>query len=196
MSLPSRMERSGRVLMQIGAWPGRAAAWLLLPLLALVLVAVIGAQMRLGTLATWQADLPLFGRSLTMMGLAELQWHLMAVMVMLGLAFALTEDRHVRVDLLYSGLGRKGKAAVNLVGDLLFLLPFCAVIGWLSLGFVDFAWRTGEQSDYGGLADRYLVKSLMPIGFAVLACAVLGRSLVNAARLLGAEDSVTDAWDG
>jgi len=196
MSLPSMMERTGRALMQIGAWPGRAAAWLLLPLLVLVLIAVVGAQVRLSTLAEWQADLPLFGQSLTMMGLAELQWHLMAVMVMLGLAYALTEDRHVRVDLLYAGFGRKGQAGVNLVGDLLLLLPFCAVIGWLSLGFVEFAWKTGEQSDYGGLADRWLVKSLMPIGLAVLACAALGRCLVNAARLMGAEGSTAEDWDG
>ncbi|TCO74180.1 TRAP transporter small permease subunit [Rhodovulum euryhalinum] len=196
MSLPSRMERTGRVLMQIGAWPGRAAAWLLLPLLALVLLAVIGAQFRLSTLAEWQADLPLFGRSLTMSGLAELQWHLMAVMVMPGLAFALAEDRHVRVDLLYSAFGRRGKAGVNLLGDLLFLLPFCAVIGWLSLGFVEFAWKTGEQSDYGGLADRYLVKALMPIGFVFLALAALGRVLLETARLLGAEDSVPETWNG
>jgi len=50
-----------------------------------------------------------------------------------------------------------------------FFLPFCAIIGWLSLDYVSYSYNTGERSDYGGLDDRYLVKTILPIGFAVLA---------------------------
>lgn len=181
--------QAGHALRVISAWPGRAASWLVLAIVVVVLAAVIGSQLRLGTLASWGTQLPLLGSGLTITGLAELQWHLFAVMVMLGGAYALTEDRHVRVDLLYSKLPRRGRALVDVLGDLIFLLPFCALVAWLSLSFIGLAYRSGEQSDYGGLIDRYLIKSIIPIGLAVLALAGLGRILTNLRLVLARHGS-------
>ena len=192
MTSRSTLERVGHVLVQTGAWPGRAAAWLLLPMIALVLAAVIGSMMKVGQIATWQTELPLFGTGLTLNGLAELQWHMLAILVMLGMSYALARDQHVRVDLVYGMLSPRKKAMMDLLGDVLFLLPFCVIIGWLSLSFVEFSYNTGEKSDYGGLSDRYLVKAFLPIGFVFLGITGIGRILIHLSRIFGPPVDDTD----
>ncbi|WP_240484661.1 TRAP transporter small permease subunit [Pseudoponticoccus marisrubri] len=153
-------------------------------MIALVLAAVIGSVLQVGQIATWQTDLPLFGDELTLNGLAELQWHLLAIIIMLGMSYALAQDKHVRVDMIYSHLGPRTRAVLDLLGDVVFLLPFCVIIGWLSLSFVEFSYNTGEKSDYGGLVDRYLVKAFLPIGFVFLGITGIGRILVHIGRIL------------
>ncbi|EPX85690.1 TRAP transporter small permease subunit [Salipiger mucosus] len=188
METRSSLERVGHALVKAGAWPGRAAAWLLLPMIVLVLVAVVGSLFKVGQIATWQTDLPLFGTELTLTGLAELQWHLLAIIVMLGMSYALARNQHVRVDLVYGSLSPRKQALIDLLGDVLFLLPFCIIIGWLSLSFVQFSFSTGEQSDYGGLTDRYLAKAFLPIGFVILGVTGIGRILVNIGRILSPKE--------
>lgn len=179
MSTRSGLDRVGHALVEASAWPGRVAAWLLLPLIVLVLFAVGGSMMGVGQIASWQADLPLFGSNLTLTGLAELQWHLQAIIVMLGMSYALARNAHVQVDMISTKFSPRVQALVNLIGDLVLLLPFCAIIGWLSLDYVSYSFNSGERSDYGGLNDRYLVKAILPIGFAVLALCGTGRVLVH-----------------
>lgn len=178
------LQQIGQVLMTIGAWPGKVSSWLILPIIVCVLVAVLGGMLRLSQLATWDYNILLFGDQLSIIGLTELQWHLLAVMVMLGGSYALREDRHVRVDMIYAKVSPNGRALVDIIGDLFFLLPFCAIVAWLSIGFVEMAIRSGEQSDYGGLIDRYLVKSIVPIGLGLLFLTGLGRVLRNLGFLL------------
>lgn len=129
---------------------GQAASWLTLMLVALIVYDVV---MRY-----------LFNRS--SVAIYEMEWHLFALIFLLGAAFALKHDRHVRVDVLYSRFGKKGQAWVNLIGTLLLLLPFCLVIinaGW---DFLSNSFNLGESSaDAGGLPARYLIKSAIPLGF-------------------------------
>lgn len=187
------LQRSGQVLMLISAWPGRISSWLVLPIILCVLAAIIGAMLRMSQLAAWDQRIWLFGNQLSMIGLAELQWHLFAVMVMLGGSYALQQDRHVRVDMLYAKISPKWRATVDTIGDLLFLIPFCIIIAWLSLRFVDMAIRSNEQSDNaGGLVDRYLVKSIVPIGLSLLFLTGFGRVLRNIGFLLSKKDPIND----
>ena len=169
------LERFGQALMQLSAWPGRMSSWLILPIILSVLVGVVGGLMRLGELFGWGFSIPLFGSRLTMASLTELEWHLLGVIVMLGAAFTMIEERHVRVDLIYANLSDRKKVTIDLLGDIFLLLPFCAIVFWLSLGFVDLAYRSGEKSDYGGLTDRYLVKAMIPLGLGLLFACGLGR---------------------
>ena len=178
------LERFGQALMQLSAWPGRMSSWLILPIILSVLVGVVGGLMRLGELFGWGFSIPLFGSRLTMASLTELEWHLLGVIVMLGAAFTMIEERHVRVDLIYANLSDRKKVTIDLLGDIFLLLPFCAIIFWLSLGFVDLAYRSGEKSDYGGLTDRYLVKTMIPLGLALLFACGLGRVIRNIGFLL------------
>ena len=82
-------------------------------------------------------------------------------------------DRHVRVDFAYCRFGLHGKAAVDLGGLIVFALPFLVLI-------IPYAWEAtlqslarGEKSPNGGLIDRYLVRSMLPIGLGLLLLAML-----------------------
>ena len=80
------LRAAGDALIRIGAIPGLLASWLILPTTVIVLISVVGNYYGMGNLLAWDSDLPMLGRELTMTGLSELQWHLFAVMVMVGWA--------------------------------------------------------------------------------------------------------------
>ncbi|MCG8459863.1 MAG: TRAP transporter small permease subunit [Holophagales bacterium] len=110
----------------------------------------------------------------------ELQWYLFSVVFLLGAAYTLRRNAHVRVDVFYGRLGAKGKAWVNLVGTVLMLIPFSLACLWLSWPSVRNSWAVGEQSpDPGGLA-RYPIKTLLLVAFVLLlaqAISELGKHL-------------------
>jgi TRAP-type mannitol/chloroaromatic compound transport system permease small subunit len=58
----------------------------------------------------------------------ELQWYLFGIVFLLGAAYTLRDNAHVRVDVLYGRLSRRGRAWINIAGTLAFLLPFCIVM--------------------------------------------------------------------
>ena len=59
----------------------------------------------------------------------EMEWHLFSVIILLGIAYTLKEDGHVRVDLVYDRFTPKRKALVNMVGSVLFILPIALLVG-------------------------------------------------------------------
>lgn len=189
-ALGQALVRSGRLLITASAWPGRMAAWLLVPLALLVIATVVGSLFQMGSIASWNMDLPILGTGLTINSLNEMQWHLLAVLTMLALPYALAEGRHVRVDMLYAGFNPRRRLVVEVIGDILFLIPFCVVIGWLSIKFATFAYQTGEQSTYGGLTDRWVVKSFLTIGLCLLLVTGIGRVLLHIGQLLSSKEEV------
>lgn len=99
----------------------------------------------------------------------ELEWHLFAAIFLLGAGYALQKDHHVRVDLFYSNFSQQEKALVNIVGTVCFLIPWCIVVIYFSTDYVIDSWIDNERSaDPGGLPARYLIKSVIPIGFILL----------------------------
>ncbi|MEM9772392.1 MAG: TRAP transporter small permease subunit [Cyanobacteria bacterium P01_D01_bin.73] len=110
----------------------------------------------------------LIGQNLTSNTLLEAQWYLFALVFMLGSAYTLKRNEHVRVDLLYKGWSKRRKAWVNLLGSLLFLIPFCCLVIYFSWGWTFNSWVVLENSpDPGGL-PRYPIKSLIIISFILL----------------------------
>jgi len=112
--------------------------------------------------------------------LQELEWHLFAVMILLGAGYTLKHDEHVRVDLLYHSawLNDTHRAIIDLLGALFLLLPFCALIIWSSWDFVARAYLSGEVSpDPGGLPWRWVLKAMIPLGFSLLALQGVGEVL-------------------
>jgi len=164
-----------RLIERIARWLGEITSWLVLGTLVSVLVAVIASAMRANELLNWGMDIPLFGDNLTVNDVIDLEWHFFAVMVMIGGTYAYLDDRHVRSDLIYSGLSHTKKKWIDTLGDLILMLPFTAVMCWLSTGFVMRSYNSGEGSDYGGMLDRFLIKSSIPIGFAILFLVILAR---------------------
>ncbi|MDX1295004.1 MAG: TRAP transporter small permease subunit [Sulfurimonadaceae bacterium] len=102
--------------------------------------------------------------------LQELEWHLFDVVILLGIAYTLRENAHVRVDIFYDRFSEKRKAIINLIGTILFILPFSALIIYVGFEFVLLSFEQMERSsDPGGLPYRFIVKSLMPLAFVLLA---------------------------
>jgi len=98
----------------------------------------------------------------------ELEWHLLVPLILFGMAYSLRHGEHVRVDILYARFPDRAKAIVDLVSALLCMALSVAVI-WLSLHYVQQAYVIDEGSpDPGGIPHRYFIKSLIPIGFALL----------------------------
>ena len=99
----------------------------------------------------------------------EIQWYLFGAVFLLAAGYTLKHNGHVRIDILYTLLGPRGQAWVDLVGGLLFLLPMAGLLAWLAWPMFMEAWTTHEMSpDAGGLV-RWPVKLLLPTGFALLA---------------------------
>lgn len=108
--------------------------------------------------------------------LEELQWHLYAVGFMLGIAYALTADGHVRVDVLADTFPPRRRAWIEALGLILFVLPLCGILlnyGW---PFVLRAWTINEVSAApGGLPHRWAIKAVILVAFGLLALAALSR---------------------
>jgi TRAP-type mannitol/chloroaromatic compound transport system permease small subunit len=106
----------------------------------------------------------------------EIQWHLYSAGFLLGLSYAYQADAHIRVDVLHERLSPRRKAWIELYGILLFLLPFIALVLIYSVPFVASSFRYGEVSQApGGLPYRWIIKAMLPLGFAFLLVAVVSR---------------------
>lgn len=87
-----------------------------------------------------------------------------AVVFMVGGAYTLQQDEHVRVDIFYRDMNERRRAWVDLLGALLFLLPLCIFLGYKSWDFVVISWQLGESSrEPGGLPYPFvpLLKSVL-----------------------------------
>jgi TRAP-type mannitol/chloroaromatic compound transport system permease small subunit len=137
----------------LNALVGRGTAWVSL---GLVLVVFFDVVMR-------------YAFNISYVFNQELEWHLFAFIFLIGAGYTLLHDGHVRVDIFYQRLSFKNKAWVNLLGVLTCLIPGCLIVIETSLHFVLRAWQVDEGSpDPGGIPYRFIVKSLMPLGFSLL----------------------------
>ncbi len=115
----------------------------------------------------------------------EGQWYLFSLLFLLGAGYTLQRDQHVRVDVLYGRLGPRAQAWIDLVGALLFLLPFCAFALWSSFPSVQNSWSVWEQSpDPGGL-PRWPLKSMILVSFGLLFLQGISELIKRIGRLRG-----------
>lgn len=116
----------------------------------------------------------------------ELEWHLYASVFLLGIAYTLHHDGHVRVDLFYERWSLKARAWVNLHGCLVFLLPFMLLVGYYGMGFMHDAFQMKEQSgDPGGLSYRWLIKAMIPLSCVSVMLSGLGVILQSMKQIQG-----------
>ena len=141
---------------------GNVFAWAMLLLMVAIVVQVI---LRYG-----------FRQSL--IKLEELQWHLYAMGMMIGLSFAFVSDSHIRVDVLQDRFSRKTKAAIDIAGTLFLLLPFVVFLLIKSLPFVAKAYEIQERSNApSGLPQRWIVKAFIPLGCVLMVLAATAHVL-------------------
>ena len=121
--------------------------------------------------------------------LQEMEWHLFAVVFLIGAAYTLKEGGHVRVDILFIHFSKKTKAWVDLIGSLVFLLPFCFIIIYATQKFVGNSWAVREISpDPGGLPARYILKAMIPVGFVLLTIQGISEVGKNLLVILGQDE--------
>lgn len=136
---------------------GRLAQWLTVAMIALVAVNVL-LRYTLSLGSVWAQ---------------ELEWHLLAAVILFGMSYAMQRGEQVRVDVFYADFPPRVKFVVDMVSYALTLLIALVFIK-LSLGYVGQAYSIDESSpDPGGIPHRWLVKGLIPLGFAVLALQTL-----------------------
>jgi TRAP-type mannitol/chloroaromatic compound transport system permease small subunit len=147
---------------------GRGVMWLVL---VAVLISAGNAMMR-------------YGLNMSSNAWLEIQWYLFSLIFMLGAGYTLKHNGHVRIDVVYGRLTPRAQAIIDLLGNLLFLLPMAALIGWLSWAGFHESWRIGETSpDAGGLL-RWPVKLVIPLGFLLLALQGVAEAIKRAAYIL------------
>ena len=131
---------------------GRAVMWLAL-FVVLMQFAVVVMRYVFGVGSIWLSESINYGH---------------AALFMLAAAWTLQADGHVRVDIFYADASPRSKAIIDLLGSLLLLLPFVAVIAWFALPYVARSWAILERSrETSGLPFVYLLKTLIPL-FALL----------------------------
>ena len=147
-------------------WFGRIASWLVL---AMVLLICYDVAMRYlyqqGSVA-----------------LQELEWHLFALIFLLGSAYTLKHDEHVRVDIVYQSrfMSDKSRAWINILGTVFFLIPFCTLILITSWPFIENAFYYNEGSpDPGGLPYRFILKGSLLVAFGLLVLQGIANALRN-----------------
>lgn len=163
MSAAGRLERLAELLETPIEWIGRAVSWLVLAVVGLTFAIVIARYFFNIGFVAWQE--------------AVLWLH--SAVFLLGAAFALKRNAHVRIDVLSQRFSARGRALTELAATLVFLLPFAGFMLWVSLDYVEQSWRIGESSrEPSGLPAIWLFKALIP-GAAIL---LLVQGLAIAAR--------------
>lgn len=146
---------------------GRATSWLALVIVVLMAVNVV-LRYLFSVGSVWAQ---------------ELEWHLLAPLIMFGIPYALLKGDHVRVDVFFEKFTRRNQYRVEIVSQVLGILIAGAFL-WLSLAYVQQSFAIGEQSaDPGGLPYRWALKALIPAGFLLLTLQSIASLLDVTAKL-------------
>ncbi len=141
-----------RIIDALNARVGRVTAWL-------VLVAVLVSAGNAISRKLFDASSNAF---------LELQWYMFSAIFLLGCAYTLQKQEHVRIDIIYGRWSRRAQVGIDIFGTIVFLLPFAVLLLWLSWPFFIEAWQSGERSPNAGGLILWPVKLLIPAGFALL----------------------------
>ena len=107
----------------------------------------------------------------------ELEWHLMSPICLFGMSYALRHHEHVRVDVVFAYLSQRSKYFIEFVTALLGMAIALIVIK-LSWAYVMQSWSIGEgTANPGGISARYILKGLIPVGFALLLVQYLAHAI-------------------
>ncbi|MGB3547803.1 MAG: TRAP transporter small permease subunit [Saprospiraceae bacterium] len=151
---------------------GKAVSWLNLVLIALVVMDLLLRNL-FGITANW---------------VGEAQWHLFSLMFLLGAAYTLQKDRHVRVDLFYERFSPNDRRLTNLIGTLVLLLPWAMLLLVTGSRYAWQAWVEGEGSpNPGGIPYYWVIKAAIPAGAALL----MVQGVLTLVELLREKEEVT-----
>ena len=142
-------------------------AWLNVVLILLILITVIlRYAFHRNELLLWWPLVPM----------EELQWHFYSVPFMFGLAYAITNDSHVRIDIFRTKMSKRLKHIFEILGILLLLMPCTVILFDFSLDYTIYAITHHESSQSTmGLSHRWIVKSVIPLSMILIMIASVAR---------------------
>lgn len=145
--------RVSNILDRLVSSIGVAAAWLSIPLIVIIVFDVVTRRfLVLGSTK-----------------LQEMEWHIHALLFFLCIGWAYIKNAHVRIELVSERLPRRARLWIELLGCLLFLIPYCAIVFYHGIDWWERSWAIGEVSDSAtGLPYRWAIKAALPIGFALI----------------------------
>jgi TRAP-type mannitol/chloroaromatic compound transport system permease small subunit len=169
------IRRAADVIDRLNRAIGQAAMWLCL-VIAVVEFGVIVAR---------------YGFSAGSIAVQEAVQMAQAALYLLTAAWTLQAGQHVRVDIFYQAASPRRRAAIDLAGAVLFLLPFATMLLWVSLPYVARSVAILEHSrEAGGLPAVYLFKSLIPLFAALIALQGVAQAIRAGLALTGADQRV------
>ena len=163
--LAKQIEKLAQLPDQMNDYVGRSVAWLTLVMVLVTFVVVVLRYLfNIGWIAMQESIV-----------------YMHALVFMLGASYTLRHDGHVRVDIIYNRLGLRGRAWVELLGNLLLLMPVTLFIIWVSWDYVASSWSLLEGSrEAGGLPGVFLLKTTIPL----MGLLLLLQGVANALRAL------------
>jgi TRAP-type mannitol/chloroaromatic compound transport system permease small subunit len=139
---------------KISEWTGALAAWLVIPLMVVVMIDVFMRHV-LNAPTAWGYDV---------------LWMLFSAQFLIGGAFTLLRGGHIRIDIVYGSLSERAKRIYDIVNTLVVILPPSILLTWAGIVFAADAWTSGEKlSTTNWFFPAGPSKTLIPIGFFLLA---------------------------
>ena len=116
----------------------------------------------------------------------ELEWHLHAALFLMVLGYGYIQDAHVRIELLRENMSPRTRVWIELAGAVLFMVPYCYVVMKYGIDNAMRSFDIGESSAATtGLTNRFIIKGMLPFGFALIALAGMSVSLKSVVYLFG-----------
>ncbi len=165
----------------VSLWTGRIVSWFsLFMVVTTFLVVLLRYAFDLGWIA-----------------MQESVTYMHAALFMLGAAYTLQRNGHVRVDIFYQKLSQRGRAWVDLLGTLLLLVPVCVFIAWVGWDYVLESWDVMEGSrEAGGIPAVYLLKTLIIVMPVLMLLQGLAWILRNGLFLAGVQAALPEQGEG
>ncbi|MBI1171986.1 TRAP transporter small permease subunit [bacterium] len=121
----------------------------------------------------------------------ELQWYLYGAAFLLASAQTLKQNEHIRIDIVYGALSRRRQHWIDLLGHLVFLMPFVVLMDIYLVPYVLSSYRSGEMSNNAGGLILWPAKLLLLLGFALLTLQGLAEIIKKIAIMRGAMEDPT-----
>ena len=133
---------------------GRLASWLAIFLMLTIMFDVISRAQNITLVSSTI--------------LQELEWHFHGALFLLTLGFGYIKDAHVRIELLRDKFSPRTRVWIELIGSLIFVIPYCMIVIYWGWEFAEMSFLMGETSEQSGLSDRWIIKGMIPLGFFLL----------------------------
>lgn len=153
-----------KLIDKISEWTGALSAWIVIPLMVVVLIEVFQRHV-LNAPTRWGYDV---------------LWMLFSAQFLLGGAFTMLRKGHIRIDIVYGVLSDRAKLIYDIINTLFIILPPAVLLTWAGIIFAADAWTSGEKlSTTNWFFPAGPSKSLIPIGFFLLALQCVAELIRN-----------------